>query len=83
MHLKIGRTKLSWISISGYSVADQLPAGRWFGFLYDLCTSLFLLAVSLVGASLFAKCSLVILAILVFVYGSFLVSFMVKVCSVF
>ena len=65
---------------SGYLVgaAGLIPDGRWWRFLYCTVLNTANLLVCLIGASMFAKTSVAILAIVCVCLGSVVVSFLVQ-----
>ncbi|VDO93176.1 unnamed protein product [Soboliphyme baturini] len=62
----------------GYTVDDGMPSGRWYDFAYAFCVTLVILVISLVGAEMFARTSLLVLVVVAVSYLSFILSLMVK-----
>ncbi|CAG0902204.1 unnamed protein product [Cyprideis torosa] len=56
--------------VGGYLVDNALPSGRWWEFLYGSVINSFNLVVCLVGATLFAKMSVLVLTVVLFCLGS-------------
>ncbi|XP_054716395.1 solute carrier family 12 member 9-like [Uloborus diversus] len=58
------------------SLASFLPSGTWYNFLYGSVLNFFNLIVCLVGASMFARTSVIIFCIVIFSTASVLISFL-------
>lgn len=65
---------------SGYLVGDNylIPDGRWWRFLYCSALNTANLIVCLIGAAMFAKTSVAILAVVCICLGSVIISFFVQ-----